>query len=45
MVVMESVERAERRGARIYAEVVAGGNTNDAYHAVTPGPTRRASST
>lgn len=38
VVVMESVERAERRGARIHAEVVSGGNTNDAYHAVTPRP-------
>ena len=38
VLVLESVERAERRGARIYAEVVAGGNTNDAYHAVTPRP-------
>ena len=38
VLVMESVERAERRGARIYAEVVSGGNTNDAYHAVTPRP-------
>ena len=38
MLVIESVERAERRGARIHAEVVAGGNTNDAYHAVTPRP-------
>jgi 3-oxoacyl-[acyl-carrier-protein] synthase II len=38
VLVMESVERAERRGARIHAEVVSGGNTNDAYHAVTPRP-------
>jgi 3-oxoacyl-[acyl-carrier-protein] synthase II len=38
VLVLESVERAERRGARIHAEVVAGGNTNDAYHAVTPRP-------
>jgi 3-oxoacyl-[acyl-carrier-protein] synthase II len=38
VLVMESVEHAERRGARIHAEVVAGGNTNDAYHAVTPRP-------
>jgi 3-oxoacyl-[acyl-carrier-protein] synthase II len=38
VLVIESVERAERRGARIHAEVVAGGNTNDAYHAVTPRP-------
>jgi 3-oxoacyl-[acyl-carrier-protein] synthase II len=38
VVVLESVERAERRGARIHAEVVSGGNTNDAYHAVTPRP-------
>ncbi len=38
VLVVESVERAERRGALIHAEVVAGGNTNDAYHAVTPRP-------
>ncbi len=38
VLVLEPVERAEARGARIYAEVVAGGNTNDAYHAVTPRP-------
>jgi 3-oxoacyl-[acyl-carrier-protein] synthase II len=38
VLVMESVEHAERRGARIHAEVVSGGNTNDAYHAVTPRP-------
>jgi 3-oxoacyl-[acyl-carrier-protein] synthase II len=38
VLVLESVERAERRGARIHAEVIAGGNTNDAYHAVTPRP-------
>jgi 3-oxoacyl-[acyl-carrier-protein] synthase II len=38
VLVVESVERAERRGARIHAEVVSGGNTNDAYHAVTPRP-------
>jgi 3-oxoacyl-[acyl-carrier-protein] synthase II len=38
VLVMESVAHAERRGARIHAEVVSGGNTNDAYHAVTPRP-------
>ena len=38
VLVLESVEHAERRGARIHAEVVSGGNTNDAYHAVTPRP-------
>jgi 3-oxoacyl-[acyl-carrier-protein] synthase II len=38
VLVLESVERAERRGARIHAEVVSGGNTNDAYHPVTPRP-------
>jgi 3-oxoacyl-[acyl-carrier-protein] synthase II len=38
VLVLESVERAEARGARIHAEVVSGGNTNDAYHAVTPRP-------
>jgi 3-oxoacyl-[acyl-carrier-protein] synthase II len=38
VLVLESVAHAERRGARIHAEVVSGGNTNDAYHAVTPRP-------
>jgi 3-oxoacyl-[acyl-carrier-protein] synthase II len=38
VLVIESFEHAERRGARIHAEVVSGGNTNDAYHAVTPRP-------
>jgi len=38
VLVLESVKHAERRGARIHAEVVSGGNTNDAYHAVTPRP-------
>src|SRR4051812_23172120 len=38
VLVMESVAHAESRGARIHAEVVSGGNTNDAYHAVTPRP-------
>ncbi|HET6171625.1 MAG TPA: beta-ketoacyl-ACP synthase II [Gaiellales bacterium] len=38
VLVLESVARAEARGARIHAEVVSGGNTNDAYHAVTPRP-------
>ena len=41
VLVIESVERAERRGARIHAEIVTGGNTNDAYHAVTPRPDSR----
>jgi 3-oxoacyl-[acyl-carrier-protein] synthase II len=38
VLVIESVAHAESRGARIHAEVVSGGNTNDAYHAVTPRP-------
>src|SRR5258708_8083939 len=38
VLVLESVEHAERRGARIHAEVVSGGNTTDAYHPLTPPP-------
>ena len=45
VLVVESVERAERRGAASTPRSSRGGNTNDAYHAVTPAPTRSASST
>lgn len=39
IVVLEELEMAKRRGARIYAEVVGYGSTSDAYHASTPDQT------
>ncbi|MBB6697732.1 beta-ketoacyl-ACP synthase II [Clostridium algidicarnis] len=38
MVVLESLESAEKRGAKIYAEVVGYGTTCDAYHITSPAP-------
>ena len=38
VLVMESLEHAQARGAKIYAEVLGHGNSNDAYSAVTPRP-------
>jgi 3-oxoacyl-[acyl-carrier-protein] synthase II len=42
ILILEELEHARRRGARIWGEVIGYGVTNDAFHAVAPDETGRA---
>jgi 3-oxoacyl-[acyl-carrier-protein] synthase II len=39
VMILEPLEAAQARGARIYAEVLGDSQTNDAYHIISPEPT------
>ena len=41
IVVLEPLDRAVARGARVHAEVIGHGNSNDAYHVAAPHPESR----